>query len=218
MPTEEGNRETTTGQKVWDWLLGEPREVQAEREPSVWDSLTGDSPEKRQERQLTKTQGYLVGLACKEALDQAAVHLTREGASITNRSDNSISFTYRKPANALVFIILLCLFIVPAIIYAFIGGGRVHFTLTATPAPGGCRLLFGGEYGAGYNEFRRWLKNAPAPNPAITHPKVSGPLQEEGDSHTDVPTQIQKLAELHDTEVLTEEEFQTKKRDLLDRM
>jgi hypothetical protein len=34
----------------------------------------------------------------------------------------------------------------------------------------------------------------------------------------DIPTQIQKLAELRDLGAITEEEFQSKKRDLLDRM
>ena len=33
----------------------------------------------------------------------------------------------------------------------------------------------------------------------------------------DVPDQVRKLAELRDEEILTEEEFQAKKRDLLDR-
>jgi Short C-terminal domain len=200
VPTEgQSNQEAPLGQKVYDWLLG-------------------ISPEERREHELTRKQGPLVGLTCNEALEQANLYITSRGASVAYKTDNSVSFVRSKGVNPAAFLILLLLFIVPAIIYAAImSGAKEHFTITVTPAPGGCRVRFGGEGGGGFASYRRWLKNAPTPNPTITYPKISGRLQEE-DVPRDIPTQIQKLAELHDAGVLTEEEFQTKKRDLLDRM
>jgi hypothetical protein len=48
---------------------------------------------------------------------------------------------------------------------------------------------------------------------------ASGPPRGPDESATrDIPDQIRKLAELRDSGAITEEEFQAKKRDLLDRM
>jgi hypothetical protein len=44
------------------------------------------------------------------------------------------------------------------------------------------------------------------------------PTPTEGAASTDIPEQIRKLGELRDAGVLTEEEFEAKKKDLLDRM
>jgi hypothetical protein len=45
-----------------------------------------------------------------------------------------------------------------------------------------------------------------------------GPTPTGGAASTDIPEQIRKLGELRDAGVLTEEEFEAKKKDLLDRM
>jgi hypothetical protein len=47
---------------------------------------------------------------------------------------------------------------------------------------------------------------------------LEGPTPTEGAASTDIPEQIRKLGELRDAGVLTEEEFEAKKKDLLDRM
>jgi hypothetical protein len=47
---------------------------------------------------------------------------------------------------------------------------------------------------------------------------LEGPTPKEGAASTDIPEQIRKLGELRDAGVLTEEEFEAKKKDLLDRM
>jgi hypothetical protein len=37
----------------------------------------------------------------------------------------------------------------------------VYFSITATPVTGGSRAIFGGEYGAGYDQYNRWLRTLP---------------------------------------------------------
>ena len=37
--------------------------------------------------------GNLVGLTPQEALDQAVAYMTQEGASVTGRTENSVTFT-----------------------------------------------------------------------------------------------------------------------------
>ncbi len=154
----------------------------------------------------------LVGLLPKDALEKAADYLTSNGATVTNRTENSISFTHHKEPDAAVFIVLLLLGILPGILYALLTKRNVNFMVTARPAQGGCRLHFGGEFGTDYKEYLRWLRSLPAPNPEIS------PAEEEPHIDIDSPTQIQKLAKLRDAGIVTEEEFQAKKRDLLDRM
>jgi hypothetical protein len=56
---------------------------------------------------------------------------------------------------------------------------------------------------------------------AVDPPETSaseGLAPTEGSATTDIPEQIRKLGELRDAGVLTEEEFEAKKKDLLDRM
>jgi len=62
--------------------------------------------------------------------------------------------------------LLLLLFLLPGILYWMAASRDVNFSITATPADGGCRLLFGGEYGAGFNEFRHWVRSLPKPEGA----------------------------------------------------
>ena len=188
---------------------------------SFWDSvvvfLMGEEAGKTyRERKIERELGPLVGLSAQDALEQAVRRLTREGATVTARTGNTVSFTYRAGPNVLILLFLLLLFVIPAIIYAIAASRDVHFTVTATPAPGGCRLLFGGEYGAGYNAFQRWLRTLPGPNPELTGEEESVPTASEAPA--DIPTQIKKLAELRDSELITGEEFEQTKRDLLKRM
>jgi hypothetical protein len=93
----------------------------------------------------------------------------------------------------------------------------VPFTITAAPAAGGCRLLYSGEYRADYDAFRRWLKTTPGPDPTIKLPE-EGTVGRESNAPIDTPAQIRELAELRDAGVITAEEFESKQKDLLDRM
>ena len=76
---------------------------------------------------------------------RAVAHMTREGASVNCRTENSVSFTYRRGPNPLLLIFLLLLLLLPGILYWMAASRNVNFSITATRAEGGCRLLFGGE-------------------------------------------------------------------------
>lgn len=161
----------------------------------------------------------LVGLPPKDTLERAAEYLTSNGATITNRTENSISFTYHKGPDPIIFIILFLLAVIPGILYAIFAKRDVNFMVTAKPAPGGCSLHFGGEFGAGYDGYRHWLRTLPKPGSGrLRKRQAAGKRQAAEETHIDLPTQIQKLAELRDAGIVTEEEFEAKKRDLLDRM
>jgi len=91
-----------------------------------------------------------------------------------------------------------------------------NFTITASPAESGCRLLFGGEDAAGDGNyfFKRWVKQLPGPDPNLTVADTE-PTKTNAPSITD---EIRRLAELRDAGIVTDEEFKAKKRELLERM
>jgi hypothetical protein len=90
--------------------------------------------------------------------------MARIGANVTARTETSVSFAYRKGPNLLYLIILLLLLLLPGILYWMAASRNVNFSLTATPESGGCRVLFSGEFGAGYEEYLRWLQTLPGPD------------------------------------------------------
>lgn len=63
----------------------------------------------------------------------------------------------------------------------------------------------------------KWIQNKLVENKAATSQPFGG-TSEHGGAATDVPEQITRLAELRDSGLITEEEFQAKKTELLDRM
>jgi Short C-terminal domain len=172
-------------------------------------------------RNLLQRQPPLVGLSSKAALDDAVSHMARIGANVTARTETSVSFAYRKGPNPLYLIPLLLLLLLPGILYWMAASRNVNFTITATPETGGCRVLFNGEYGAGYGEYQRWLKTLPGADQTLSgeeeEVQESPALADESHS-ADIPAQIQRLAGLRDAGILTNEEFEAKKRELLDRL
>ena len=90
------------------------------------------------------------------------------------------------------------------------------FTITASSAEGGCRLLIGGEdaAGDGRHYFKKWVRVLPEPDPTLTVADV----EPTGTSAPNIPDEIRRLAELRDAGIVTNEEFEAKKRELLDRM
>ena len=57
-----------------------------------------------------------------------------------------------------------------------------------------------------------------SPDNTSSNSNVSNYLTEEKKNNTDIPSQIQKLSELKESGILTEEEFQEKKSQLLSKM
>lgn len=170
-----------------------------------------------EEREL----GRLVGLAPKNALDRAVAYMTREGASVTGRTENSVTFSYHKGPNGFIVLFLLLFFILPAILYWMAASRDTNFTITASPAKGGCRLLIGGEVAAGdgYYYFKRWVNSLPKPDPTLTvAAQEEAGADPTGAQAPSIPDEIRRLAELRDAGIVTNEEFEAKKRELLDRM
>lgn len=121
-----------------------------------------------------------------------------------------------------VILLFLCL---PMVFYFMVGGKHLYSTLTARPLPSGCRLIVSGESAAGYEQLTEWANSLPDPEWSETatesFPEPQAPAIETDKQVSQTPDslqQIRKLAELRDAGILTDEEFNAKKSQLLDRM
>jgi hypothetical protein len=76
------------------------------------------------------------------------------------------------------------------------------------------RDMFGGKHKT-YTVTYRSSQQPPMQSPQPTAPAAPAPQEEQASGSADVPEQIKKLAELRDQGILTDEEFQVKKKELL---
>src|SRR3712207_331660 len=116
--TRRRDQEPGEGQSFLNRLQGELKQ------------LLGDTGE---ERDLAEGLGPLVGLPCRDALDQVALYLTQEGARVTDRRENTVYLAYRKHPDPALLLILLLLFVLPALLYWMAARRDVQFSITATP-------------------------------------------------------------------------------------
>jgi hypothetical protein len=129
-------------------------------------------------------------------------------------------------------IILLIILLLPALFYSQVAGKQVYSTLTATPEPWGSRIRISGNRASGRDKLYEWVKTLPDPK-TDTHSEESasprtprnrdvdkggGESTQQNQPNSDIPDQIRKLAELRDAGVISAEEFEAKKAQLLDRM
>jgi Short C-terminal domain/zinc-ribbon domain len=76
------------------------------------------------------------------------------------------------------------------------------------------RDMFGGKHKT-YTVTYRSSQQPPMQSPQPTAPAAPAPQEEQASGSADVTEQIKKLAELRDQGILTDEEFQVKKKELL---
>lgn len=154
--------------------------------------------------------GIEVALPPRAVLDRAVEAMTRAGHTLEDRSQNSLTFARRQEPSAAVGCILLLLFVLPAILYFLFAAKTLRATLAAFPdGGGGSRIVVGGDDPQAVSRLTDWaraLRSEPA-GEEVAAEISTNPLD-----------QIRRLAELRDAGLVTPEEFEAKKRDLLDRM
>ncbi len=224
---------------LWGWALREyvtPEEVQriqADREEERVEKARVRAVRKEQrrvnqdrarlERSATRERGPLIPLDAQEALNSASSYMTRKGFTIESRSDASLTFSNRKRPSGDIGCLLLLLGIVPGVLYFALAGRQVRCTLTVIPEGAHCRAQIGGESDTGYRHLRKWRDSLPG----LAGPSAKYTVQEDArqelpapkaDPNATIPEQIRQLAGLRDSGLLSDEEFEAKKSDLLGRM
>lgn len=79
---------------------------------------------------LKTTMTFESKFSPNEALDKVSHILSMEGYVVQNRTENSVSLVREKKPSCILGGALLCLFVIPAIIYAVIGGSKIPIMIS----------------------------------------------------------------------------------------
>lgn len=157
-----------------------------------------------------RNAGIEVALSPRAVLDRAVEAATRAGHVLEARSENSLTFVRREKPSSWAAIFLLLFFLLPGILYLMFGSKLVRATFAVFPGEGGgSRMVIGGDDGymvARLTDWARTLRSEPAGEESAAE-IATNPLD-----------QIRRLAELRDAGLVTPEEFEAKRKDLLNRM
>jgi hypothetical protein len=169
--------------------------------------------------------GVKVGLPPSAVLDRAVEAMTRSGYGLEARTENAATFArHQGPNIALGIFLVLCCAILPGILYLFLAERTVRVTIAAYPVEGGSRVVVGGDSAQDVWQATNWARGLPEPidGEALPAPPEQQANEPPETPHTtvapDIPEQIRRLAELRDAGLITQEEFETKKAELLRRM
>lgn len=166
--------------------------------------------------QRERESGIEVGISPSVVLDQASERMARAGWTLQTRTETSAIFARDKGASCLVAGCLAVFLIVPAIIYLFLYNTTSRVAVMAYPHEGGSRLVFGGDDEETLLDMRRWAHELTTEQREFLaveeHPESSTPAA------STLVDKLRELGELRDAGLITPEEFEEKKRDLLDRL
>jgi hypothetical protein len=169
--------------------------------------------------------GIEVGLPPSAVLDRAVEAMTRSGYGLEARTDTAATFARHQGANIGlgIFLILFCC-ILPGVLYLLLAERTVRVTIAAYSIEGGSRVVVGGDKDQDVSQATSWARGLPEPidgeaSPAPLQQQAREPPETQSPTVApDIPEQIRRLAELRDAGLITQEEFETKKSELLRRM
>lgn len=162
-----------------------------------------------------RRNGVEVALPSEFVVDRAVEAMVRSGFSLESRTATSAGFVKEKGANGCLGCFLM-LFFFPGLLYLLLARKTLRVTIAAYPQQSGCRAVVGGDDPAGAARLVDWARGLAAdPRSLGEPPEPTGQAQESSGSFSE---RLRELAELRDSGLLTSEEFEAKKRDLLDRM
>jgi len=180
--------------------------------------------------QHQRERGIEVAWSPGMVLDRAVETMTRSGYGLEARTENAATFArHQGPNISLGIFLILCCAILPGILYLLLAERTVRITVAAYPIEGGSRAVVGGDSAQDVSRATRWAswlpkvseaESSPAPpeQHASEQPAIEPSEPPSAAVVPDIPEQIRRLAELRDAGLITEEEFETKKAELLRRM
>jgi hypothetical protein len=144
--------------------------------------------------------------------------MTREGWALQNRTDTSASFAQDQGADACAGCALMLLFLLPGILYLLLANRTARITAAAYPHEGGSRLVIGGDDPATRNRLAQWARELREGDLQTTEELPPSEQPSHAINAPTLATRLRELSEARDAGLITEEEFEAKKKDLLDRM
>lgn len=193
-----------------------------------WYCFSG-SPEPRAPKAVAESSG-LTSLEPSAVLRSAAAFIMSQGKwEIAYQTEDTLVMRHRSGPSPVLGFLLILFAILPGIIYwAFAKGVESTLSLGVTPIGSGCRVDMSwanADWRLLASKFLETLPEATeeelaqsSPPRRPIQPSEAEPPSAEAEPSGDIPEQIRQLAELRDKGIITEQEFQTKKNDLLSRM
>jgi Short C-terminal domain len=161
-------------------------------------------------------RGIETPLAPDAVIGGVVERMTREGWSLQNRTDTTASFAQDQGADTCARCLLMLLFILPGILYLLLANRTARVTVAAYPYEGGSRLVIGGDDPATRNRLMEWARGLR--EGVLSAPVELAPPENRSPAGGTLAEKLQELNGLRDAGLITDEEFEAKKKDLLDRM
>ncbi len=165
-------------------------------------------------REREQRIGLEVPASPQVILDAAVERMTRQGWSVQHRSETTASFSRDEGADSCLGCLLLLFFILPGILYLVLANTTTRTTVAAYPHEGGSRVVIGGDNFAVAGNLVEHLRGLSEPTLNATEI----PAEESPPSQSSIAEKLRELSEARGAGLITPEEFEAKKRDLLDRM
>ena len=190
-----------------------------ERAKSGWIAMNARIDERQAAPQRAAERGIEIGLSPSEALDRAVENMTPRGCGLENRIDNTGTFARHQRADTATGCVLMLFFLLPGILYLALASKTVRLTVAAYPEERGSRLVIGGDDWTMIRATEQWARSLPDPSEWRPGPLAPEPTYaESASSAPTLPQRLRELAESKDAGLITQEEYEAKKKELLDRM
>jgi hypothetical protein len=165
--------------------------------------------------------GIETPLAPEALLDGVAEGMIRKGWGIQSRSGNTVTFSRDEGADGCLGCFLMLFLIVPGILYLLLYNTTKRVTASAHPHPGGSRLILGGDDFVVMRQITEWARTLRPGDTVVGANAV--PALSAADSQSALPQRsaserLRELAELRDAGLITPEEYEEKKRRLLEEL
>ena len=110
------------------------------------------------------------------------------------------------------------LFILPGILYLLLANRTARVTVAAYPHEGGSRLVIGGDNQATRKRLVQWARELREGDLQTSEELAPSTQHSHASDAPTLATGLRLLSEARDAELISEEEFEAKKKELLDRM
>jgi len=170
--------------------------------------------EARAAAQREQEIGIEVPLPPERVLALVAEQMTRQGWSVSYQTPSSVTFARDEGPDWGLACCLMVVFLIPALIYLLLARNRTaRVTVGAYPYEQGSRVIIGGDRPpVALADWGRRLEEAaqklPPPEPEEGQPRPTSTLAQK----------LRELADLREAGLITPEEYEAKRRDLLDKM
>lgn len=166
-------------------------------------------------RRREKELGIEVGLPPAEVMERAIEFMTRSNYGIESRSENSATFARHQGADTGIGCFLMLFFLVPGLLYLLLAAKTVRVTLAAYPHEGGSRVVLGGDDQETLGRLTDWTRGLPKEPQAVEPADPGNRSESPSQAGTSATDRLRELAQLKEAGLITDEEYQTKRADIL---